>query len=146
MHAESDSLRSLGFRHVVEDAVAVLRGQTLPADRRTYVLHDLSKIVSDAKAFSGASPANFASSANRQAYAFYTLLSVDHKIDGRPWQHFLGASAIVLKKLARGQAGIDEHQRKETILFLEDLLACLSTGPRPRLFRRHGKESLGRRP
>lgn len=46
---EIESLSGIGFRHMLEDGVAIVTGGTeLPEERRQYVLHDLANLFDEA--------------------------------------------------------------------------------------------------
>lgn len=132
MYAETESLNSVGFRHVVEDALAVLKGQALSQDRKHYVLSDLSKIISDAKVCSDSARVNtwYSAKSNRDAYELFSLLRHDIGLEGQPWQEWLDSASVVLNKLAFDEQDLDISQRNNASQLLEELLACLSSVPR----------------
>jgi hypothetical protein len=137
MHTHAESLRSVGFLHVVEDALALLNGKKLSEERRTYVLKDLTKIISDAKDFSSVGQGNmrFVTSVNRQAYDFFSLLNEEHEINGKPWPQLLTSAAGALRQLAKDAGTVNKAQREAAKLLLGEILATLSSGPREPLFR-----------
>ena len=49
MSAQLTSFANVGLRHVLEDALAVLAGKSLPQTRREYVLEDVLKLCRDAQ-------------------------------------------------------------------------------------------------
>jgi ribosomal protein L29 len=48
MFTEQNATTSVGFRHVVEDGLALLRDENLAQDRRKYVLDDLVALLAEA--------------------------------------------------------------------------------------------------
>lgn len=126
---EADSLSSVGFRHVVEDGLAILAGQLIQEKRRDFVLHDLATVINEANNFSKPAGGNawFSSIRNHEALELYTLLDRRLRDSNKTWQEALETSARVLQQLAGGDSKLDEIQKQATTWFLNELLACVIT-------------------
>src|SRR3569832_1513261 len=49
MHLENRTVPSLGILHILEDALSVLQGRPIDADRRQYVLKEARELVDSAR-------------------------------------------------------------------------------------------------
>jgi hypothetical protein len=124
MAGELGTVASVGFRHVVEDGLSLLKDRRLPAGRREYVLDQLSKLLNDAARGQQivANQALFVGSRDRDAYESYSLL--DRHLRNEEWEGRLKASQEALRRLLEGSAAPREA-RSAAIDLLKELLTSL---------------------
>ena len=104
MASELATAASVGFRHVVEDGLSLLREQRLPAARQEYVLSKLVRLLSDAARGQEimAEQALFVGAKEREASESYSLL--DRYLQNEDWTTRLAVSRDALRRLKEGAA------------------------------------------
>lgn len=118
----------LGLRHLVEDAIAILRGGNFPDARRDFVLTDLQELFQ--KVVRGheliASQSFFVGTADRGAFEAFSLLDRFLPTSQTDSVHAaLRASAARLAELKDGHA-VPPEARQESAEFLSKILATLN--------------------
>ncbi|MGZ3308581.1 MAG: hypothetical protein ACXU8R_08695 [Xanthobacteraceae bacterium] len=133
MSAQPNWINGLGFRHLIEDGVAILQGRPIGPDRRRYVLDDLSELVLRAKRGSDLVRSNalFVASADRSAVESFSV--IDRFLDEAEsdhWKAVLEQAEEALKRLRTG--GIPQDQSREAaIILLQRILSGLTREPKP---------------
>jgi len=124
MARELATVGSVGFRHVVEDGLTLLKERRLPPARREYVLDELVRLLSDAARGKEimAEQTLFVGARDRNAYESYSLL--DRYLRDESWKSRLEASQGALRRLAEGASASGE-ERSAAMDLLEELLASL---------------------
>ena len=127
MNTEISLNTGLGLRHVIEDGLAILKGNTFAPARRAYVLDDLldlfSKVVRGHELVQ--TPALFTGSADRGAFEAFSLLDrFLPTADNLPVKEALRLSADAFAQIKCGQA-IPAEQRDTLSEFLRQILASL---------------------
>ncbi len=124
MTSELGTVASVGFRHVVEDGLSLLRDQRLSKARREYVLEELMKLLTDAARGQEimAEQTLFVGAKDRDAYDSYSLLA--RYLRDETWKDRLDASREALRRLAAGSAA-PNSERSAAIGLLKELLASL---------------------
>lgn len=117
----------LGLRHLIEDAVVILRGGDFSDARRDFVLADLQDLFQ--KVARGheliQSPSFFVGTADRGAFEAYSLLDRFLPTSQMDSVHAaLRASADRLAEIKQGHA-VSPEQRQESAEFLNQILASL---------------------
>jgi hypothetical protein len=117
----------LGLRHLIEDAIGILRGSAFPDARRNFVLTDLQdlfhKVVRGHELIQ--SPSFFVGTADRGAFEAFSLLDRFLPPSGAvSVQDALRASADRLAELKDGHV-VPVEQRQESAAFLSKILASL---------------------
>jgi len=132
MNPYTDSLGSVGFRHVLEDGLAILGGKTLERDRQEFVLRDLAGVISEAKRCSDLVQGQswFLANANQEAFELFALIERLTSGEDRPWTNLLDSAATTLQALAAGKPPLTAKQVQETTQFLQTVLSCVSNMPR----------------
>lgn len=132
MYRETNSLTSVGFRHVLEDGLAILAGQQLNQDRKAFVLQDLAQVLTEAKQCSDVARGQgwFLANANQEAFELFSILERSLAREGKQWHALLDAAASVLQALAGGAAGLSDAQRQEATQFLKTILSCVTNLPK----------------
>src|SRR5258708_28482383 len=122
MNDDLSSLSSVGFRHVIEDGLAILRGVEVHEDRRQFVLADLERIAADAKSASTfPNPqALLFGGANREAHQVFSLLNKRFAKNGADWQQWLQSAALAFDKMAHQPTTVTDDDRPSPVRFLED--------------------------
>ena len=133
MPGQPNWINGLGFRHLIEDGVAILQNRPIDADRRKYVLDDLSDLVLTAKRGSDLVRNNalFVASADRNAVESFSLL--DRFLDEAEtdqWKVILEQTEQALKQLQRGAVPTQES-REAAIVLLKQILSGLIREPKP---------------
>jgi hypothetical protein len=124
----SIALRSeLGLRHLIEDAISVLRGETLSDSRRDFVIGDmqdlLHKIVRGQELVHSTSL--FMGSADRGAFEAFSLLDRFLPLgDSNSTHNALRTSAARLSEIKEGKI-VPTEGRRESAAFLAQILASL---------------------
>ena len=124
---------SLGFRHVIEDGLAILSGAEIQPDRRAYVLRDLAQLLVEAKRGSDLvqQSAFFVASADHSAFESYSLL--DHYLgrthDENQWTEMLRAAEVTLEELRKEAPKLNEADKSTAENLLGELLARLMQEP-----------------
>lgn len=117
----------LGLRHLIEDAIGILRGDAVSDARKDFVLADLQdlfhKVVRGHELIQ--SPALFVGTADRWAFEAFSLLDRFLPPDGAASVHnALKASADRLAEIKDGHP-VPVAQRQESVKFLSQILASL---------------------
>ncbi len=123
---------SLGFRHVIEDALAILAGQTINPDRRAYVLRDFSNLLIEAKRGSDLVQQDtlFVTSADRSAYESYSFFDryLGQKHDDH-WTEKLKIAEAVFEELGKDVPILEERDRLAATSLLFEVLTVLRNEP-----------------
>ena len=133
MPAQLSWTNGVGFRHLIEDGLAILQGRPIIPDRRKYVLDDLSELVLRAKIGSDLVRNNalFVASADRSAVELFSV--IDRFLDEAEsdhWKGVLDRAEEALKQLRTG--GVPQDQsRKAAIILLQRILSGLTREPKP---------------
>lgn len=134
MTTELGVANTLGFRHLLEDGLAILRGADLSVDRRAFVLQDLKQLVSDATRGSDLAQtgALFVAPHERSAYATFSLL--DRYLSDKYADHLkemLQAAEMSFDEFRRQAPHVTESARKAAETLLLEMLSHLQRDPRP---------------
>lgn len=124
----------LGFRHLIEDGLAILRGETIRPDRRAYVLGDLSDLVLQAKRGSDIirSSSLFVSPADRSAYESFSLLDrYLNEAENERWNDVLERTQEALNELRKQNPRLGDDQRNAAMCLFERILSGLNREPKP---------------
>lgn len=127
MTGESLLIENVGLRHVFEDGISILSGNTIAPERRAYVIDNLWETFHDAKIGS-----DFASkgsltynSATMDAFQTFSLLDRFLRRSGDPdWREKLPIVENVFSRLKKN-IDLSEEHRIETIAFLGKLVNAL---------------------
>ena len=133
MDDDLSALGSVGFRHVLEDGLAILQGRQLSEERTLFVLRDLARIASDtrdASAFFRPQGQLFSAS-SQEAHQLLSLLAKRSAPQGIAWRDWLETSASVFQRLVDAHP-VTNEQKKAATQFLEELLGCVRALPRLR--------------
>ena|SRR5713226_3536800 len=134
MTTEIGLANSVGFRHVIEDGLSIIRGGQIDAGRRAFVLQDLKQLVTDAKRGSNLVQTGvlFVSPSERSAYASYSLLDryLSDKYADR-WKEMLDAAEVSFEEFRRQDAHVTESARNAAETLLREMLSNLHRDPRP---------------
>jgi hypothetical protein len=125
MAGDLASMAGVGFRHVVEEGLSLLKGEQLPAERRDYVLARLSTLLHEAVMGSQIvdREALFIGSQERDAYESFSLLE-RHLRHHRGWREMLQRTEDALNALKRsGDAPV--QVRSTAVELLEELRGSL---------------------
>lgn len=135
MPAQPNWTNGLGFRHLIEDGLAILTGRTMTPDRREYVVADLSELVLQAKR--GADlvrgDALSVNIADKNAFESFSLLGryLDHPHEEH-WNQMLGKAEEAFNELRKGAAAnLDDDQRAAAADLLRRVLSRLIREPKP---------------
>jgi hypothetical protein len=129
MAHDPNPLASVGFRHVIEDGLAILKGQQLQDDRKRFVLTDLARIADDAAASAVRHEALMFS--ERRAESTQIFLLLKKRIPaGDSWQNWLKKAASAFTKLAHNHGNALPEEREAAQRFLSELSGCLAGLPR----------------
>lgn len=118
----------LGLRHLIQDAIGILRGESLTEARRNFVLADLQDLFQ--KVVRGhelvRSPSFFVGTAERGAFEAFSLLDrfLPAVEAGGSVQDALKVSAERLAELMDGHQ-VSPEQRQDSATFLGKILASL---------------------
>lgn len=125
MAGEFGTTASVGFRHVIEDGLALLKEENLPDARRKFVLERLGRLLQEAARGREmiAKEALFVGSSSRSAYESYSLL--ERYLHSSMWEKRLEASEQAIEELAGGSQ-VRQEAKRSAIELLEELLASLS--------------------
>jgi hypothetical protein len=133
MPAHPSWINGLGFRHLIEDGVAILQNRPISPDRRKYVLEDLTDFVLRAKRGSDLVRNNalFVASADRSAVESFSVLDrfLDEAENDR-WKGVLEQAEEALKQLKNGDVPQDQL-REAAIVLLRRILSGLTREPKP---------------
>ena len=124
MHEDLSELASVGFRHVVEDGLAILSGQAIPAARQQFVLEDLARIAEQAGEVSATPPASMFRSSDREAHLLFSLLIHRSTPPNVSWDEWLGRAARAFRGLMDGLA-VTQEERDAARSFLQEVLGCI---------------------
>ena len=133
MPTQANWINGLGFRHLIEDGVAILQNQPVNPDRRKYVLEDLSDLVVRARQGSDLVRNNalFVASADRSAVESFTILDRFLGEASRDqWKGVLQQTEEALDRLRSG-ASPQDNQREAAIGLLKRILSGLLREPKP---------------
>jgi hypothetical protein len=133
MAAQVTWTNGLGFRHLIEDGLAILEDRCLTPERRNYVLTDLSELLLSAKRGSDLvrNQTLFVASADHNAVESFSVF--DRFLDEAEsdyWQSVLSQSEEALNALKTSQAP-KEQAREAAIDLLRKILAGLVKEPKP---------------
>jgi hypothetical protein len=133
MPAQTNWTNGLGFRHLIEDGVAILQDRPVNPDRRQYVLDDLSGLVLRAKRGSDLVRNNalFVASSDRGAVESFSVL--DRFLDEAEndhWKTVLEQAEEALNQLKVGNVP-QEQLREAAIVLLRRILSGLTREPKP---------------
>jgi hypothetical protein len=136
----------LGFRHLIEDAVAILQDRPVESDRRKYVLDDISELIDKANRGSDLFRSNalFVASADRSAVESFSL--VDRFLGGAEsdyWKSVLAQARGALHQLRSGSTPALE-EREAAIELLKKILAALAREPKPGVATKPEEIRIGR--
>jgi hypothetical protein len=123
----------LGFRHLIEDGIAILQNQPLAPARRQYVLDDLSELIERANRGSDLfrNHALFVASGDRGAVESFSL--VDRFLGGAEsdyWKSILAQAQEALYQLRNGDIPKAETSGA-AINLLNKILSGLTREPKP---------------
>jgi hypothetical protein len=133
MSAQPNRTNGLGFRHLIEDGVAILQNRPLDPNRRQYVLEDLSGLLMRARRGSDLVRNNalFVASADRTAVESFSVL--DRFLDEAEsdnWKPILEQTQEALTQLQDGNVPQDQL-RDAAIKLFGRILSGLTREPRP---------------
>ncbi len=133
MPAQPNWTSGVGFRHLVEDGIAVLRNEPVLPDRRKYVLDDLSELIGQANRGSDLfrNHALFVASGERGAVESFSL--VDRFLGGAEsdyWKSILSQAQDALHQLRNGDIPTAES-RDAAVSLLKKILSGLIREPKP---------------
>ncbi len=133
MPTQTNWTNGLGFRHLIEDGIAILRDRPVEADRRKYVLDDLSELMVRAKRGSDLVRDHvlFVASADRSAVESFSV--VDRFLEDAEsdyWKSILAQSEEALQQLRSGDVPRAEA-REAAIGLLQKILSGLRREPKP---------------
>lgn len=133
MPAQPKWTNGVGFRHLIEDGIAILQDAPIAPDRRAYVLDDLFNFVLRAKRGSDLVRSNalFAASAERSAVESFSVL--DHFLDdteSESWKTAFEKAEDALTQLKSGSEP-KEESRLAAILLLQKVLSGLTRESKP---------------
>jgi hypothetical protein len=135
MPSQPYGTNGLGFRHLIEDGLAILNGTPLGADRRAYVLQDLSQLVLQAKRGSDLVRSNALSVATDDRNAFESYSILDRYWDRsheEQWIQILATAGEAFDQLRKGAAAnLTEAQRTAAANLLKKVLSGLIREPKP---------------
>lgn len=121
---ENNLAMGIGFRHVVEDAIAILNNDEIEATRRKYVLDDLSELLQ--KAMKGldldSQESFFVGSENRNAFdTFQFFNQYLGTTDQDGWRKQLPVAMRAFEQLKEGEA-LESGEKEATVLLFSSLL------------------------
>lgn len=122
MHEDLSELASVGFRHVVEDGLAILEGRQVPAARQQFVLEDLARIAQEAGQVSAAPSASLFR-ADREAHLLFSLL-IRSAPPGVAMAEWLNRASRAFQGLI-GQGAVSQEERDAARLFLQEVLGSI---------------------
>src|SRR5665213_2097026 len=135
MPSQPFGTNGLGFRHLIEDGLAILNGRPISADRRDYVVQDLSQLVLQAKRGSELVRSNALSVATDDRSAFESYSILDRYWDRsheEQWNQVLAKAGEAFDRLRKGTAAnLSEDQRNAAANLLEKVLSGLTREPKP---------------
>jgi hypothetical protein len=145
MPAQPNWTSGLGFRHLVEDGIAVLQDQPVGSDRRKYVLDDLSELIGRANRGSDLfrNHALFVASGDRGAVESFSL--VDRFLGGAEsdyWKSILSQAQEALHQLRNGDVPKAEA-RDAAVSLLKKILSGLIREPKPGVSNRPEEIRIG---
>lgn len=125
MASDLAAIAGVGFRHVVEEGLSLLKGRDLPPERRDYVLERLGALLKGAVAGSQIvdREALFIGSRERDAYESFSLLErhLQHRQD---WRQMLQSAEDALNALQRAHRP-SEDVNSTAVELLEELRQSL---------------------
>lgn len=125
MASESSLVGNIGFRHVIEDGLSVLRNGDLDPKRRKYVLEDLTRLMQEARKGSDLAKhvSLFVRSDEISAFETFSLLDryLKHGHDVH-WREKLPGAEKTFTQLALN-AEVSPEARTAAIALLTELLA-----------------------
>lgn len=133
MPAQPTWTSGVGFRHLIEDGVAILQNQPVGPDRRKYVLDDLAELIGRANRGSDLfrSHALFVASADRSAVESFSL--VDRFLGGAEsdhWKSVLAQAQEAFHQLRNG--GVPGAEARDAAIgLLKKILSGLTREPKP---------------
>lgn len=111
---ETSLAMGIGFRHLVEDGLAVLRNEDLPEDRREYVVDDLAEFLQEAMRGLDLERKDsfFVGSADRTAFDTFRFLdqNLRHSSQG-DWKEQLPVAKKVFQCLNDGEQVTEDEKR-----------------------------------
>ncbi len=137
------SFADIGFRHIVEDALAILSDQPIDPNRRAYVLGDLARLFRDASHGSKIASHRtfFVGSDDKSAYEDFERLDryLRHRYQDT-WGQLLDDVSGVLDALQKGvPVSADAKEKSQQVL--QEILTSIArkhayeTAPAPREIR-----------
>jgi len=125
----------LGFRHLIEDGLTILNGRPIGADRRAYVVQDLSEFMLQAKRGAALVRGDKLSVATDDKNAFESFSILDRYWDRShedQWNDLLAKAGEAFNELRKGRnAPLNEEQRTAAENLLQRVLAALNREPKP---------------
>jgi hypothetical protein len=135
MPSQPFGTNGLGFRHLIEDGLAILNERPISADRRDYVVRDLSQLVLQAKRGSELVRSNALSVATDDRNAFDSYSILDRYWDRsheEQWNQVLAKAGEAFDQLQKGAtANLSSDQRNAAANLLEKVLSGLIREPKP---------------
>jgi hypothetical protein len=135
MPSQSFGTNGLGFRHLIEDGLAILDGRPINPDRRAYVVKDLSQLVLQAKRGSDLVRSNALSVASDDRNAFESYSILDRYWDRsreEQWTQVLAKAGEAFDCLQKGVVrDLREDQRNAAANLLRTVLSGLIKEPKP---------------
>jgi hypothetical protein len=133
MPTKTNWTNGVGFRHLIEDGVAILQNRPIGAERRKYVLDDLSELMVRAKRGSDLVRNNalFVASSDRSAVESFSV--VDRFLEGAEndyWKSVLAQAEEALQQLRSGDIP-HANAREAAIGLLQKILTGLTREPKP---------------
>lgn len=133
MATEAHWTSGVGFRHLIEDGLAILSDAPLNPRRRAYVLEDLSALLAEAKQGSDLVQSNalFATSEEQKAYESFSLLDrYLNQFTEVQWKEILPSAEAAFAELQKENPMISEGDRIAATSLLNEILAGLTRGPK----------------
>ncbi len=125
----------LGFRHLIEDGLTILSDRPINADRRAYVVQDLSELVLQAKRGADLVQNNALTATTADRNAFDSFSTLDRFLDRThedQWNNLLAKAGEAFAELRKGtRANLNEDQRAAAAKLLKIVLSGLTRESKP---------------
>jgi hypothetical protein len=126
MNTEITMQTGLGLRHVIEDGIAILKGEQFAQQRRDYVLNDLQSLFGEVVRGSALvhSPSLFIGREDKRAFEAFSLLDRFLPSDDHAVQETLKLSADTLGEIKSGKQ-VSSEQSAKLMNFLMTIVSSL---------------------
>jgi hypothetical protein len=133
MPAHPDWTNGVGFRHLIEDGVAILQNRPVDPNRRQYVLGDLSDLVLRARRGSDLVRNNALFVASGDSTAVESFSMLDRFLDEAESDHWKAILEQTQEALAQLQGGNlpPDQLRDAAVKLLGRILSGLTREPKP---------------